>query len=153
MRKLIALITLVTIICMSYGTNVKATEISANNNVVNVDMDEYYMLAHLINAEAGSTYCSDTLIYYVGSVVLNRMKDEDFPNTMEEVIYQKGQYQCIKNGMYDKEPSERCWNIAYDLLLNGSKLPQYVVFQAESPLGSWYCKEQNMYFCTKKGTK
>ena len=109
-------------------------------------------LARVINGEAGADYCSDALMTYVGSVVLNRVKSKDFPNTLEEVIFQEGQYACTfdKNKNYFKEPSERAWKIAKDLLTNGSALPEDVVYQAEFKQGSrTYIVEQNMYFCSK----
>lgn len=112
------------------------------------DKDELNLLAHLINAEAGSDWCKDEMLYYVGSVVLNRMKHKDFPNTMYDVIYQKGQYACVSNGHINKEPTDRCWEIAEDLLVNGSVLPDKVIFQAEfrQGRGTWVIV-QNMYFC------
>lgn len=115
------------------------------------DEKELELLAHLINAEAGATYCSEKMRYYVGSVALNRVKSEDFPDTLEEVIYQEGQYACIEDGNFDKEPSEECWDIAKELLKYGPVLPENVVFQAEFEQGDGvYCKEQNMIFCYKE---
>lgn len=110
--------------------------------------DEIEMMAHLLNGEAGADYCSDEMIYYVGSVALNRVESDRFPNTLEEVINQPGQYACTWDGNYNKEPSTRCYRIAEDLLNNGSVLPSAVVFQAEFMQGSGlYVKEGNLYFC------
>lgn len=111
---------------------------------------ELYILAHVINGEAGSVKCSTTLRYYVGGVVLNRVKSNDFPDTIKSVVMQEGQYSCVRDGNYNKEPSEECWIIAYDLLYNGTCLPDNVIFQAQVVQGSGvYVKEQNMYFCYK----
>lgn len=110
--------------------------------------EELYMLAHLINGEAGSDWCSDNMLYYVGSVVLNRVNHRLFPNTIEDVIFAKGQYACTWDGNYDREPCTRAWVIARELLTKGSKLPENVVFQATFTQGDGvYCKVQNMYFC------
>lgn len=112
------------------------------------DEEELSLLAHLINAEAGSDWCTDDMQYYVGSVVLNRMASDRYPDTMYDVIYQKGQYACINNGHINKTPCDRAWEIAEDLLVNGSVLPSKVVYQAEFRQGKGtYCIEQNMYFC------
>lgn len=109
---------------------------------------DLYLLSHLINAEAGSNWCSDDLMRYVGSVALNRVNHAAFPNTLEEVIYQKGQYACIWDGNFEKEPCERAVRIAKELLDNGSVLPANVVFQSEFPQGSGiYIQEQNTYLC------
>lgn len=109
---------------------------------------DYYYLAHIINAEAGADYCSDELMAYVGSVVINRMESPLFPDTIKEVIEQPGQYQPTWSGTMALEPSDRAWEIACELLEHGSVLPSDVLYQAEFPQGSGiYLKEQNMYFC------
>lgn len=113
-----------------------------------INDDEVYMLSHLIYAEGGDERYPDELRYYIGSVVLNRIKSKDFPNTMQEVIFQKGQYQCTWIGTYYNEPSEKCIEIAKELLQNGSKLPEGVVYQAEFRQGSrTYTTIGNTYFC------
>ena len=88
--------------------------------------------------------------YGVGSVVLNRVEDECFTDTLYNVIYQKGQYQCTWDGNINKTPDERAYRIAMDLLNNGSIFPSDVVYQAEFKQGSGvYSKIQNIYFCHK----
>ena len=110
--------------------------------------EEYELLAHLLMGEAGANWCEDEMVYLVGCVVLNRVNSDKFPDTLEEVIYQKGQYQCVIDGNFDKEPTDRCYETAADLLTNGSYIPENVVFQAEFKQGSGtYKKVQNMYFC------
>lgn len=110
--------------------------------------EDIEVLSHVINGEAGANYCSDTLMYYVGSVVLNRVKHEQFPNTIKDVVFQKGQYSCTKDGNYSLEPCDRAKRIAKELLIEGSRLPEHVVFQSQHNRGNVYCKEQNMYFCS-----
>lgn len=128
--------------------DVSAEELIEVVEPVVIDENELEMLAHLINGEAGADWCEDEMLYYVGSVVLNRMNSKDFPNTMEGVIFQKGQYACTWDGNYNRTPSERCYRIAEQLLTYGSVLPENVVFQAEFKQGSGvYEKVQNMYFC------
>lgn len=108
-----------------------------------VNEGERELLAHLIYAEAGGVE-SDACIYYVGSVVLNRMKDKDFPDTMWEVIYQTEptlQYACIDDGNINKPPDERCYEVAEALLKYGSVAPENVVYQAEFEQGSGIWKE------------
>ena len=111
--------------------------------------EEYLeMLAHLINGEAGSNWCSDKMQQGVGSVALNRVKDSRFPDNLHDVIFQSGQYSCTWDGNYDLPPSERAYENARILLTNGSIFPDKVVFQANFTQGKGtYLKEQNMYFC------
>lgn len=108
--------------------------------------NEVYMLSHLICGEAEG--CSWAMKVSVGSVVLNRMKDGRFPNTMEEVIFQEGQYACTWDGNYYREPSEETIEAAKYLLENGSAIDESVVWQAEFPQGRGiYDQIGNMYFC------
>lgn len=107
--------------------------------------NELYMLAHIIYAEAGN--CSDQCQMYVGSVVLNRIASEYYPNDMYSVIHQSGQYGPITNGSYYKEPNERTWSIAQELLENGSVLPADVIGQTGGPGGSGtYAVIDGIYF-------
>lgn len=52
-----------------------------------------YLLAQLITAEAGSEPYEGQVA--VGAVVMNRLKSPDYPQTIREIIYEKGQFSCI----------------------------------------------------------
>jgi len=111
-----------------------------------LDESKVYMLAHLIGGEAGADWCTDELQLMVGSVVLNRMASNRFPNTMEEVIFQKGQYSVTWNGAYYNDPTERTVANAEYLLKNGPTIPSDVLFQANFPQGNTYKIVQGVYF-------
>lgn len=101
--------------------------------------EQYYidleLLAHLIWAEVGDD--GEEAMYYAGSVVLNRMKNHEYPDDLYSVIYQKGQYEVTWNGgLYKEEPSDIAYEVAADLLEEGSILPEGVVYQAEFKQGS-----------------
>lgn len=57
-----------------------------------IDEAELEMLACVIYGEAGGNACSDLARQYVGDVVLNRVADSRFPDTLEGVLLQEGQY-------------------------------------------------------------
>ena len=112
--------------------------------------DDFYELSHVIQAEAG--YCERDMMIGVGSVVLNRVKHKDFPNTVYEVIHSPGQYTCIDNGMFYNEPTEEVLEVTDHLLRNGSEYPEDVVYQANFPQGSatyltLSTSYSTMYFC------
>lgn len=95
--------------------------------------EELETFAHLLYAEAGN--CSDECIYAVGSVVLNRVNSKLYPNTLMKVIYQKGQYSPTWHGfMKRKVKNPRCYEIAEDLLINGSVIPEYVLGQSSKSI-------------------
>lgn len=132
----------------------EVTESTEHNEVVNVGYpgiiteEDIDLLAHLLYAEAGSSWIADETLYYVGSVVLNRVNSKYFPDTLYDVIYQKGQYACTWDGNIEKDPTPRCYEIAEDLLKNGSVLPENVVYQASFKQGSGvYSYQDTLYFC------
>ena len=116
---------------------------------------EIDLLAHLIYAEAGSDWCTDRLQLRVGSVALNRVKHPDYPDNLYDVIHQSGQYSCVRSGMIDYEYNDRAYECAKFLILNGSQLPDNVVYQAEFTQGDGVYDTDDikdgrvMYFCYK----
>lgn len=69
---------------------------------------ESYLLARIAMAEAeGCNTQTKTLIIMC---VLNRVQSDEFPNTIEEVIFQENQFSPIDNGRWDRvEPNEDCY--------------------------------------------
>lgn len=53
-------------------------------------------LSHIIHAEAGNQSLIGQIC--VGNVVLNRVKDSRFPDTVEEVVFSPNQFCPVKNG-------------------------------------------------------
>lgn len=109
---------------------------------------ELDLLARLIHSEAGSSWLTDEHQLAVGSVVLNRVADSRFPNTISGVVYQRGQYACVPNGMINRTPSERAIKNAKYLLENGVTIPTNVVWQSQIKQGNGVWKYiQGHYFC------
>lgn len=84
---------------------------------------------------------------YVASVVLNRVTDSRFPNSLEGVIFQKRQYACISDGNFYRTPTERNWMNAKWILENGSILPQKVVWQSGGRQGRLYLRTKWHSYC------
>ncbi len=109
--------------------------------------EELDAFAHLLYAEAGADWVSDDTIRMVGSVTLNRVFSDWYPDTLLGVIYQSGQYSTAKTMMY-KTPTERCYRIAEELLQDGSILPENVVYQSQEAQGNGiYCESDGEIFC------
>lgn len=79
--------------------------------------DVLYWLSHIINAEAGNQPLTGKIA--VGNVVLNRVNSSLFPNTVYEVIYQRGQFTPVSNGSIKLKPNEESV-IAAKLCLDGA---------------------------------
>lgn len=82
--------------------------------------DDFYELSHIIQAEAG--YCSRDMMIGVGSVVLNRVKSDKYPDTIYEVIHQPGQYSTV-SWLASQIPTEEAEEVTDYLLRNGSQYP------------------------------
>ncbi|WP_080846895.1 cell wall hydrolase [Cytobacillus gottheilii] len=65
-----------------------------------ISKKEIDLLARLVHAEAkGEPYKGKVA---VAQVVLNRVEDERFPDSIKQVIYEKRQFQPVDNGSIDK---------------------------------------------------
>lgn len=79
--------------------------------------DENYMLAKIAMAEAEGEDTEGKAL--VMRVVLNRVESQNFPDSIEGVIFQKNQFSPIRNGRYDSvEPDEDCYR-ALELVQGG----------------------------------
>lgn len=90
--------------------------------------EDLYVLAHAICGE-GQCYPDEEQLY-IGSVILNRRSHGAYPDSIQGVVFQRGQYACTWDGNYYREPTEANWRNARWLLENGSILPSNVVYQA-----------------------
>lgn len=73
-----------------------------------------YLLAKAIHAEArGEPYTGQVAI---GAVILNRVKNPNFPNTIAGVIYQKGAFTAVDDGQINLTPNESALKAAQDAL-------------------------------------
>lgn len=118
-----------------------------NNIVASADFKEdLYVLSHVINGEAQGY--SNELKFGVGSVVLNRVNDDRFPNTIPEVVFQPGQYACTWDGNYDRPVEDSSAIVALILLIFGSRYPPDIIWQGNVPQGSYIYKNfERTYFC------
>ena len=79
--------------------------------------DVLYWMSHIIFAESGNQPLAGKIA--VGNVVLNRVASSLFPNTVYEVIFQRGQFTPVSNGSIYKEPNEESV-VAAKLCLDGA---------------------------------
>jgi hypothetical protein len=111
--------------------------------------DDMYLLAKLINAEAGSDWLSDDFRLWVGEVVLNRVASPEFPDTLSGVVYQKNQYSSVNySSFYSLVPNRSCVDVAIRLLRGERQLVPSVVFQSDEAQGEIF----SMYKDRRLGT-
>lgn len=120
--------------------------------------EELEMLALVIYQEAGGDACSDETRLMVGNVVMNRIADDRFPDTMEGVLLQERQYgRLYWTGLVWPERAsqsveahavQRAYECAARVLDGERLLPDDVIWQAEFRQGTEVVAEQDgFYFC------
>ena len=91
------------------GISVNSSTSSSNYN-----SNDRYLLAKVIYAEArGESYTGQVAI---GAVVLNRVEDSRFPNTIAGVIYQPWAFTAVNDGQINLEPNQKAYQAADDAL-------------------------------------
>ena len=130
---------------------------NADESRQSLDYDELRLLSKLITWEAGSRWLSDELRLGVGEVALNRVASPEFPDTLEEVIYQDGQY--AGTDTYDFRvallPSRPCAEAALRLLLGERFLAPQAVFAGHAVQGKVHSVFRDLhygsiYFCESR---
>ena len=103
---------------------------------------ELRLMAAIIFCEAGNESYKGKLA--VGSVIMNRVESDDFPDTVKKVIYQKNQFGPVKNGrlakalkQYDEgkfttKNHKQCIKAAKAVLSGENSMPGYLYFNMYS---------------------
>lgn len=85
------------------STNAGGTPVGPKNSDIN-------LLAHLINGEArGEPYIGQVA---VAAVVMNRLKDPGFPNTIPGIVYQPRAFSCVDDGQINLQPQSSAYQAA-----------------------------------------
>jgi N-acetylmuramoyl-L-alanine amidase len=90
------------------GINVKAPSTSSAGS------QNYHVLSRAISGEArGEPYIGQVA---VGGVIMNRVRDSRFPNTIAGVVYQPGAFTAVDDGQINLEPTSSAKKAASDSL-------------------------------------
>lgn len=107
---------------------------------------EVYLIAQCVEAEAGY---SDLSQKYVTQVILNRLHSSYFPNRVEEVIYQRvegvPQFSVAYDGSIDREVDPKTLANVYSVIVNGTHLPEYVLYFYSSSVEENWVNELPVY--------
>lgn len=111
--------------------------------------DEILLLAKCIEAEAGNQELLGKRL--VADVILNRVTSSEFPNDIETVIKQPGQFSTWSNGMIARaEPTIETMDAVYAEC--GSRINQDILYFTANGYGQYGTPWQQVgdhYFCTK----
>lgn len=108
-------------------------EIEEEEEILRISDAEMEVLAKCVQSEAGNPFDYSLGQQYVVEVILNRVDDPRFPDTITEVIYQKEgrtpQFSVAYNGAMNKcKPFKETIDNINDAIKNRGKLPSYVLY-------------------------
>ena len=105
-------------------------ESAVTSSALSVSSDEVYLLACMVYVESGAEPYEGQLA--VANVILNRVKDPRFDDTIAEVIYAPGQFPGAHNGALDAAlasgPNESCMQAAEEALAGVNNIGGYYYF-------------------------
>lgn len=109
------------------------------------DSEDAYLLAKIAMAEAEGEGVEGKALVML--VVLNRVWSDEFPDSISEVIFQKGQFSPVGNGRYDRvEPDQECYEALNLIQLEKwDKSQEALYFESESE-SDWHRKNLNFLF-------
>jgi spore germination cell wall hydrolase CwlJ-like protein len=87
----------------SYEKEIEKEKLNNKKVVTKYSDSDLNLLAQLIESESGTQPFEGKLA--VGTVVMNRVKSDEFPDNIREVIFQKGQFSPVSNGKINNKPS------------------------------------------------
>ncbi len=111
--------------------------------------EDSYILAKIAMAEAEDEDTEGKALVIL--VVLNRVWDESFPDTIEEVVMQDNpvQFSPVANGRYDRvEPDDDCWK-ALDMVMDGWDESRGALYFESPSESTWH--QQNLKYLFKHG--
>ena len=131
----------------------RAAALAAGGKGEEIAFDDLYLLARIIDSAAGSDWLTDEFRMCVGEVVLNRVASPEFPDTIQGVVYQKGQYSVVNTARFAAmAPRSECVDAALRLLQGERHMVPGVVYQADYLQGELFSvyfdrRLGNTYFC------
>lgn len=85
---------------------------SSSNSSTSSNNSNLYLISQVIYGEArGEPYEGQVA---VGAVLLNRVSDSRFPNTVSGVVYQSGAFTCVSDGQINLSPDSTAKKAAQD---------------------------------------
>ncbi len=105
---------------------------------LNFPTEDVYWLSHIIGSEAGIEPLEGKIA--VGNVVLNRVADPEFPNTVFEVVYDYEhtvQFEPVSKGTIHQEPKADDLIAAY-LVLEGANTAGDCIYFVNPDFGSFW---------------
>lgn len=106
--------------------------LSKKSGSVSASDSELALLAAIIQCEAGGE--SHTGKVAVGAVIMNRVRSSQFPNTIHDVVYQRGQFSPVASGILSsvlsKGARSDCYQAAQEALAGSNPIGNALYFNS-----------------------
>lgn len=125
---------------------VVVTEPEETNPYEPFSYEEAYLLTKIAMAEAEREDITGKVL--VIETVLNRVSSSEFPNSIEEVIYEKNQFTPILDGRFNRvEPNDDCWEAFYIVTGSEDDINQGALYlESCSNSDNWYGRNLQFLF-------
>lgn len=112
---------------------------------ISLNYDEQEMLMKLTMAEAGGEDLTGKAL--VMRVVINRLRDPEFPNTVQGVICEPGQFSPMSDGrFYDMVPDEECDKALYMIMHGWDESQGATYFRTAVHEETWHSENLDKLF-------
>ncbi|MEG1483120.1 cell wall hydrolase [Clostridium sp.] len=85
-----------------------------NDKMIYLTEEDVFLMSQIVFAESkGEPYEGKVA---VASVILNRVLDPAFPNTIADVVFQTNAFSCVVDGVISVTPNQECFNAVYEAI-------------------------------------
>lgn len=99
---------------------------NCSNRKIYITQKDIHLMAQVVYAESNCEPFEGKVA--VASVILNRLKYPEFPQSVEGVIKQKGAFSCVRNGYINVSPDEDSYKAVFQALKGEDPTEKAVFF-------------------------
>ncbi|MCM1221214.1 MAG: cell wall hydrolase [Lachnospiraceae bacterium] len=115
------------------------------SGIIELNWDEAYMLTQIAMVEAEGEDTEGKALVML--VVLNRVKSEDFPDSVRDVIYDERQFVPVSSaGFNETEPSNDCWKALDMITIEGWNQSKGALYFESEKTASWHSEQLEFLF-------
>ena len=129
------------------GQDLAIRQVESPVTAPSYEENDLYWLSRAIYAESGNQPMKGRIA--VGTVILNRVNDPTFPDTIEDVIFYPGQFSPVAHGTIYREPDKDSL-VAAKLCLDGVREADDCLYFNVTTMYSWADRART-YYCTIGG--
>ena len=129
----------------------KQEEQRDNKEIVELTYEEAQLLMYVGRAEAGDTLEGQK---WVMRTIINRVQNERFPDSVYDVVYQKGQFEVVSSGSYKKVEINENTHLALAAIESGwNETEGSLYWEATSNSDHSWHKKNLQYITTIEGNR